>query len=72
MGVFVLITVGGRHALGIEATQPRFIPARAPPQPSFDDWLDPSLDGDDLATDHVDDHPHDEVPDPAWDDADIA
>ena len=60
-------------ALGIEATLPSFIAARAPPQPSFDDWLDPSHDGDDLAADHVDDHPHDDVADPpAWDDADIA
>lgn len=60
-------------ALGIEGSLPSFIAARAPPQPSLDDWLDPSHGDDDHPPDVVDGHPHDDVADPPpWDDADIA
>ncbi len=36
-------------ALGVPANVPNFVPARAPPQPSFDDWLDT-----DQAATHID------------------
>jgi hypothetical protein len=53
-------------ALGLPAAIPTFASARAPPQPTFDDWHTP-VQNDDMAGeigDHPDDDPPDDFADP--------